>query len=46
MPTNNPIEVFWSEDDECYIATVPNLPGCSAWGKTQEQALHEVQATL
>ncbi len=38
-----PIEVFWSEEDEGYIATMPDLPGCSAFGETEEEALHEVQ---
>lgn len=37
-----PIEVFWSDEDEGYIATVPDLPGCSAWGETEEEAVHEV----
>src|SRR3990172_30789 len=30
-----PIEVFWSEEDEGYIAVVPDLAGCSAWGKIE-----------
>lgn len=38
-----PIEVFWSEEDEGYIALVPDLPGCSAWGETEEHALREAQ---
>ncbi|MGB8807571.1 MAG: toxin-antitoxin system HicB family antitoxin [Candidatus Rickettsiella isopodorum] len=37
-----PIEVFWSEEDEGYIATVPDLAGCSAWGATEEDAVHEI----
>lgn len=38
------INVFWSEADECYIATVPDLEGCSAFGDTPETAVREVQA--
>ena len=34
------IEEFWS-DDEGYIAVVPDLPGCSAFGTTPEAAVHE-----
>ena len=34
-----PIEVFWSDEDEGYIAVVPDLPGCNAWGKTEAAAL-------
>jgi len=37
------IEVFWSEEDAGYIAVVPDLPGCSAWGVTPEEAVREVQ---
>lgn len=37
------INVFWSEADGCYIATVPDLEGCSAFGDSPEAAVHEVQ---
>jgi antitoxin HicB len=36
------IEVFWSDDDEGYIAVVSDLPGCSAFGETPEAAVHEI----
>lgn len=35
------IEIFFSEEDEGYIAIVPELPGCSAFGETPEEALRE-----
>ena len=37
------VEVFWSDEDEGYIALVPDLPGCSAFGETPEAAVREVQ---
>lgn len=37
------INIFYSEEDEGYIADIPDLPGCSAFGETPEEALHEVQ---
>ncbi len=37
-----PIEVFWSEEDEGYIAIAPDLPGASAWGKTEAEAIKEL----
>jgi antitoxin HicB len=41
------VEVFWCDDDEGYVAVVPDLPGCSAFGKTPEAAVHEIgDATL
>ena len=36
------INVFYSEEDECYIADIPDLKYCSAHGDTPEEALHEV----
>lgn len=41
-----PIEVFWSEEDAGYIATVPDLPGCSAWGETEADAIHEAHEAI
>jgi predicted RNase H-like HicB family nuclease len=37
------INVFYSEEDEGYIADIPDLSFCSAFGSTPEQALHEVE---
>ena len=36
------INVFYSEEDEGYIADIPDLPHCSAFGMSPEEALHEV----
>lgn len=36
------IEIFYSEEDEGYIAVVPELKGCTAFGNTQIEALKEV----
>jgi predicted RNase H-like HicB family nuclease len=33
------IIIYWSEDDQAYIAEVPELPGCTADGKTYQEAL-------
>ena len=41
-----PIEVFWSEDDAGFIATVPDLPGCSAWGESEAEAIREVHDAI
>ena len=40
------IEIFYSEEDEGYIATVPELPGCSAFGNTEEESLEEVKIAV
>ncbi|MCL2047810.1 MAG: type II toxin-antitoxin system HicB family antitoxin [Defluviitaleaceae bacterium] len=36
------INVFFSAEDEGFIADIPDLKGCSAFGNTPEQALAEV----
>jgi predicted RNase H-like HicB family nuclease len=36
------INVFYSEEDECYIADIPDLKYCSAMGATIEEAVHEI----
>jgi len=40
------IDIFWSEEDEGYIADVPDLKYCSAWGENYEEALREVRAAM
>lgn len=40
------IDIFWSEEDGGYIANVPELPYCSAFGDTYEEALHEARAAM
>lgn len=36
------INIFYSDEDSCYIADIPDLEGCSAWGDTPEAAAREV----
>ena len=37
------INIFYSEADGGYIADMPDLSACSAFGKTPEEALEQVQ---
>jgi predicted RNase H-like HicB family nuclease len=37
------INVFFSDEDDCYIAAIPDLEGCSAFGDSSEEAVHEVE---
>jgi predicted RNase H-like HicB family nuclease len=36
------INIFYSEEDAGYIADIPDLACCSAFGETPEEALDEV----
>lgn len=40
--TDYHINVFWSDEDECYIADIPDLKYCSAHGETPAGAVREV----
>lgn len=37
------INIFFSEEDGGYIADLPDLAACSAFGETAEEALREVE---
>ena len=38
--------IYWSEDDQAYIAEAPELKFCAADGKTQEEALRNLQVVM
>lgn len=40
------IILFWSEDDQAFVAEVPELPGCMAHGDSQESALASVNEAI
>ncbi|XDD51047.1 type II toxin-antitoxin system HicB family antitoxin [Leptospira sp. WS92.C1] len=40
------IIIYWSKDDQCYIAEAPELSGCMADGKTQEEVLQNLQIVI
>lgn len=40
------IIIYWSKEDNAFIAEVPELPGCMAHGKTYEEALQNVQDAI
>jgi len=40
------IIIFWSDEDDAYIADVPELPGCMAHGNTHESALANAKEAI
>ena len=43
MMQNYHINIFYSAEDGGYIADIPDLEACSAFGKTTTEALAEVE---
>jgi len=40
------IIIYWSEEDDAFIAEVPELPGCMADGKTYQEAVLNVEIIM
>ena len=40
------IVMYWSTDDNAFVAEVPELPGCMAHGNTQEDALKNINEAM
>jgi predicted RNase H-like HicB family nuclease len=40
------IIIFWSAEDQAFVAEVPELPGCMAHGPTHEKALANAKAAI
>ena len=40
------IIIYWSAEDEAYVAEVPELPGCAADGATYKQALANAEVVI
>ena len=38
--------IYWSNEDNCYVAEVPELAGCMADGETMEEALRNVAVVV
>ncbi len=40
------INLFWSDEDGCWMADIPDLKYCSACGDTPEEAVREVRIAM
>ena len=38
--------IYWSEEDQLFVAEIPELPGCAAHGATQQEALTNAQDAI
>ena len=42
-PLKYEVVIYWSWDDQAFVAEVPELPGCAADGPTPREALASVE---
>ena len=40
------IILYWSEEDQTFIAEVPELPGCAADGASYQEAIANVEVVM
>ena len=40
------IVIFWSVEDDAFVAEVPELPGCMAHGSTHEETLANIRQAM
>jgi predicted RNase H-like HicB family nuclease len=40
------VTIHWSEEDNAFIAEVPDLPGCMADGKTYSEAIQNLETIM
>ncbi|MCH7677347.1 type II toxin-antitoxin system HicB family antitoxin [candidate division KSB1 bacterium] len=40
------LKIYWSDEDQAFIAEVPELPGCAADGKTYKEAVENVEGII
>ena len=40
------IIIYWSDQDQAFLAEAPELPGCMAHGNSYDQALQNIQEAM
>ena len=35
--------IYWSEDDNCFVSEMPELPGCMADGMTYDESIKNIE---
>ena len=38
--------IYWSDEDDLFVAEAPELPGCAAHGDTYEEALQSIHEAM
>ncbi len=45
-PKNYQMMINWSEEDQAYLAEVPELSGCMAYGATRQEAIAKAEIVI
>ena len=46
LTSKHEVIIYWSKEDQSFIAEVPELPGCAADGATYQEALASVETVI
>ena len=46
MSSRYEVIIFWSEEDDSFVAEVPELPGCMADGQTYQEAVANAESAM
>ncbi len=46
MDSRYEIIIYWSDEDDAFVAEIPELPGCMADGKTYQEALSNAEQII
>lgn len=46
LTSKHEVIIYWSKDDQSFIAEVPELPGCAADGATYQEALASMETVI
>ena len=46
MNSRYELSIYWSQDDDCPVIEVPELPGCMADGKTYQEAVANAETVI
>jgi predicted RNase H-like HicB family nuclease len=46
MSSRYEVIIFWSEEDDSFVAEVPELPGCMADGQTYQEAVANAEIAM
>lgn len=46
MSSKYEIIIYWSEEDESFIAEIPELPGCMADGKSYQEVVSNAEVVI